>query len=192
MPPCASSSMRSSVICVRTARARGRTRAPARWPSFASSAPRSTCISIFMSESSTAYSSLARTAGSWTRMTARRWGCGTTAAGSPWRPGCGIAANDRNASERLLRDCSRAPLAAVRLEELDFQRLTYHLPKPGGRTQRNPFTLGADRAHRRTRGLECTATAWPARSLPSLARCQWLWVPQPGHPVRAFATLRLG
>ncbi len=48
-----------------------------------------------------------------------------------------IAANDRPGLERLLRDCARPSFAADRLEELDAQRLIYHLPKPGpdGRTQ---------------------------------------------------------
>lgn len=48
-----------------------------------------------------------------------------------------IEANDRRGLERLLRYCTRPPFAAERLEELDAQRLIYHLPKsgPDGRTQ---------------------------------------------------------
>jgi len=48
-----------------------------------------------------------------------------------------IEAADRQGLERLLRYCARPPFAADRLEELDPQRLIYHLPKPGpdGRTQ---------------------------------------------------------
>jgi hypothetical protein len=48
-----------------------------------------------------------------------------------------IEADDRRGLERLLRYCARPPFAAERLEELDAQRLIYHLPKPGpdGRTQ---------------------------------------------------------
>lgn len=48
-----------------------------------------------------------------------------------------IEAHDRQGLERLLRYCARPPFAAERLEELDAQRLIYHLPKPGpaGKTQ---------------------------------------------------------
>jgi hypothetical protein len=48
-----------------------------------------------------------------------------------------IEAHDRQGLERLLRYCARPPFAADRLEEIDAQRLIYHLPKPGpdGRTQ---------------------------------------------------------
>jgi len=48
-----------------------------------------------------------------------------------------IEADDRQGLERLLRHCARPPFAADRLEELDAQRVIYHLPKPGrdGRTQ---------------------------------------------------------
>ncbi|MBU0499598.1 MAG: transposase [Gammaproteobacteria bacterium] len=70
------------------------------------------------------------------------WSC--TAAGQ-WDHGGGfsldasvrIEAHDRQGLERLLRYCARPLFAADRLEELDAQRLIYHLPKPGpdGRTQ---------------------------------------------------------
>jgi hypothetical protein len=48
-----------------------------------------------------------------------------------------IEAHDRAGLERLLRYCARPPFAADRLEELDAQRMIYHLPTPGpdGRTQ---------------------------------------------------------
>jgi hypothetical protein len=48
-----------------------------------------------------------------------------------------IEAHDRQGLERLLRYCARPPFAADRLEEIDAQRLIYHLPKPGpdGKTQ---------------------------------------------------------
>ncbi len=48
-----------------------------------------------------------------------------------------IEAHDRSGLERLLRYCARPPFAADRLEEIDAQRLIYHLPKPGldGQTQ---------------------------------------------------------
>lgn len=48
-----------------------------------------------------------------------------------------IEAHDRQGLERLLRYCARPPFAADRLEEIDAQRLIYHLPKPGpdGQTQ---------------------------------------------------------
>jgi hypothetical protein len=48
-----------------------------------------------------------------------------------------IEAHDRRGLERLLRYCARPPFAADRLEEIDAQRLIYHLPKPGldGQTQ---------------------------------------------------------
>jgi hypothetical protein len=48
-----------------------------------------------------------------------------------------IEAHDRQGLERLPRYCARPPFAADRLEEIDAQRLTYHLPKPGldGQTQ---------------------------------------------------------
>jgi hypothetical protein len=42
-----------------------------------------------------------------------------------------IEAHDRQGLERLLRYCARPPCAAERLEEIDAQRLIYHLPKPG-------------------------------------------------------------
>ncbi|QEP44755.1 hypothetical protein D5085_17400 [Ectothiorhodospiraceae bacterium BW-2] len=42
-----------------------------------------------------------------------------------------IEAHDRRGLERLLRYCARPPFAADRLEEIDAQRLIYHLPKPG-------------------------------------------------------------
>jgi len=48
-----------------------------------------------------------------------------------------IEAHDRHGLERLLRYCARPPFAAERLEEIDAQRLIYHLskPNPDGRTQ---------------------------------------------------------
>ncbi|QEP44778.1 IS91 family transposase [Ectothiorhodospiraceae bacterium BW-2] len=48
-----------------------------------------------------------------------------------------IEAHDRRGMERLLRYCARPPFAADRLEEIDAQRLIYHLSKPGpdGQTQ---------------------------------------------------------
>ncbi|MBK1650193.1 hypothetical protein CKO36_16715 [Rhabdochromatium marinum] len=56
----------------------------------------------------------------------------------PWRGPQG--ANRRGGLHtlvRLLRYCARPPFAADRLEEIDAQRLIYHLPKPGpnGQTQ---------------------------------------------------------
>jgi len=42
-----------------------------------------------------------------------------------------IEAHDRRGRERLLRYCARPPFAADWLEQLDAQRLIYHLPKPG-------------------------------------------------------------
>ena len=51
--------------------------------------------------------------------------------------GVRIGAHNRSGLERLLRYCARPPFAADRLEEIDAQRLIYHLPKPGpdGRTE---------------------------------------------------------
>ena len=47
-----------------------------------------------------------------------------------------VSAHDRQGLERLLRYCARPPFAADRLEEIDAQRLIYHLlkPCPDGRT----------------------------------------------------------
>jgi hypothetical protein len=51
--------------------------------------------------------------------------------------GVRIEAQDRQGLERVLRYCARPPFAAERLEEIDAQRLIYHLPRPGpdGKTQ---------------------------------------------------------
>jgi hypothetical protein len=48
-----------------------------------------------------------------------------------------IEAHDRKGLERLLRYCARPAFASERLEELDADRLLYHLPKPrpDGRTE---------------------------------------------------------
>jgi hypothetical protein len=88
IPPCASSSTRSSATCARTARAPDRMRAPERWPSSTASAPRSTSIPTFTSAPSTAYSSPMQNVGcddlsrstSWMRTMPRRYRPGFVAA----------------------------------------------------------------------------------------------------------------
>jgi hypothetical protein len=92
-----------------------------------------------------------------------------------------IEAGDRSGLERLLRYCARPPFAADRLEEIDAQRLIYHLPKPDpdGRTELI-LTAGTDRPHRR---LGPAAPATPA-SLLRRARPQFADA-SGGHSPRA-------
>jgi hypothetical protein len=96
-----------------------------------------------------------------------------------------IEAQDWQGLERLLRYCACWPFAADRLEEIDAQRLIYHLPKPDpdGRTQLilSPRELASAASPRRSRHPGNSGTATTGFSAPTrrCARRAPPWRPRP-------------